>query len=337
LEGSQVKRVSLGTANEEEAKRMFNAWWADNIKLEADGKPLNEVKLLDVLRDYHANHGKSLHSSQASKAMVRHWGEFWGENATLADVRKITQQEAFKAFLEAKGFKQATCARYIELGRTAVRRAWKRGVITTLPYIDVPAYGETEPKGRPLSALELTRLYQAAKPPHLKLFIMLLVATGARPAAIAELQWSQIDFSTGLITLNPEGRKQTAKRRPVVRMPEILRNELAPTQHKHVIIFRGEPVKRVHRAFADAVKLAGLKGNVSPYSIRHTCARWMRQQGVPVDQIASQLGHTLPDYAMTFRYTANGPEYQAHAVKSLNALLAICLQAHENQQESAVA
>jgi integrase len=336
LEGKQVRRVSLGTADFEDAKRIFTNWWRDNITLEADGKPLDQVNLIDVLRDYHANHGKSLHSWHASRSMLGHWQEFWGDDATLNDVRSMPRQEEFKAFLFAKGFKQATVARYIELGRTAIRRAWKRGVVVSLPYVDVPPYGETDPKGRPLSVEELQKLYSAATP-HLRLFIMLMVGTAARPSAILQLTWAQIDFQTGLITLNPPGRKQTAKRRPVVRMPNLLRNELAPTHHKWVVMFRGEPLKRIDHAFRIAAGKAKLEGNVSAYSLRHTCARWMRQQGVPVDQIASQLGHTMPEYSMSLRYMPNSPDYQEKSCKALNALLGSFLLGHENSQASAAA
>ena len=44
----------------------------------------------------------------------------------------------------------------------------------------------------------------------------------ARPSAILELTWDRVDFGRRLIDLNPAGRKQTAKRRPVVKMNDEL-------------------------------------------------------------------------------------------------------------------
>ena len=41
-------------------------------------------------------------------------------------------------------------------------------------------------------------------------------ATAARPGAIRELQWSQVDLTRGLVYLNPEGRQQTDKHRTIV-------------------------------------------------------------------------------------------------------------------------
>ena len=43
----------------------------------------------------------------------------------------------------------------------------------------------------------------------------------------------------------------------------------------------------------------------SPYSFRHTAARWMRRSGVPPWEVAAQLGHSVgKEYAVTERYGA---------------------------------
>lgn len=50
---------------------------------------------------------------------------------------------------------------------------------------------------------------------------LILMGTGARPAAILEMGWEQMDYEHGLIQLNPAGRVQTKKVRPIVKMPNV--------------------------------------------------------------------------------------------------------------------
>jgi integrase len=49
---------------------------------------------------------------------------------------------------------------------------------------------------------------------------------------------------------------------------------------------------RLRRRFMASLDLAGLVGDWSPHSIRHTAATWARRKGVPLDKIAELLGHS---------------------------------------------
>lgn len=323
MEGKTLKRVSLRTADYEEAKGKLNSFWADHIRLEAQELPPSRVKLAEVLDDYYANHASKLRSAQTCRIFCRYWKEWWGE-ATVADVRNINRQEDFRAHLEGKGLNPTSVCRVLEIGRAAIRRAWKRGVISSFPHVEVPTIGETAPKGRPLTVEEIGKLLRGTAEHHMQLFIMLLIGTAARPEAICQLTWKQVDFGAGLVALNPEGRKQTSKRRPTVKLPPTLAGLLNPGKpDETVIIFRGRSIKGVDQGWHKMVKRAGLEGGVTPYSLRHTCARWMRQQGVPPWEVAAQLGHSLPQFSMSERYAAHSPDYLANAVKALDALLAL--------------
>ena len=74
-----------------------------------------------------------------------------------------------------------------------------------------------------MKVAELAALWDAADPPHLRMFLLLLRGTAGRPAAVLKLTREQCDLDRGLIDLNPPGRAQTKKRRPVVLMPDFLR------------------------------------------------------------------------------------------------------------------
>ena len=98
-------------------------------------------------------------------------------------------------------------------------RAWKRGELTSVPFIaDVERDAEQEAERfRDLSMDEVARLpEQLATTPHLLTFCMISLNTLARPDAVLDLSPAQVDVQRRLIKLNPEGRKQTKKYRPVV-------------------------------------------------------------------------------------------------------------------------
>ena len=60
-------------------------------------------------------------------------------------------------------------------------------------------------------------------PEHVRVFLALAIGTAARPEAILQLNRFQCDLERGTINLNPPGRVQTKKRRPILPMPDWLR------------------------------------------------------------------------------------------------------------------
>ena len=86
----------------------------------------------------------------------------------------------------------------------------------------------------------------------------------------------------------------------------------------------GLPRKSFTKAFNSAVKRAGLKTSkkhVTPYSIRHTLARYMGREGVPDQEISIFLGHErISKKRTTRRYNPidpYGPNYLVHATAAV--------------------
>lgn len=327
-EGRQVRRVSLGTDDLQQAKRLLNEWYAANFQAAADDLPPSKVKLSVVLLDYWNGQASKLRTHETAKIMLRYWQEWWAD-ATVADVRDPAKQDAFRAHLFGKGLAHNSVNRCLEAGRAAIRRAWKRGVISSAPFIQMLPAIETKPMGRPLSKEEAWTLYHSATQPHIRHFILLALGTGARPEAITELTWDRVDFAADLITLNPTGRVQTKKYRPTLRMPPTLKAVLkaahAERQGEHVIMFRGRSISRLDTGWDKAVTGAGLDKRVTLYSLRHTVARHLRSEGVDGWEVSAQLGHKRPGLEMSERYTGVDPSYQREAVASLDRLLVFVL------------
>jgi integrase len=161
-------------------------------------------------------------------------------------------------------------------------RAWKRGELTSVPFIaDVERDAEQEAERfRDLTVDEVARLLRAAAAvPHLLSFCMISLNTLARPDAVLDLGPAQVDIKRRLIKLNPDGRKQTKKYRPVVPISDTLLPWLAQSEGPRYVLYRGRPVASVKKSFAKAVAGAGLE-DVSPYCLRHTMATELRARGV---------------------------------------------------------
>ncbi len=310
----RTSRVSLGTESLEQAQVALTEWYLLNRK-PVDEAP-QEALLADVLRRYYSEHGSKTRSKAQANVAVNHWLDFW-ETATVADVRDIKKQEEFHAYLFKRDITPAAVNRIIGVGKAALNRAWKRGELQQPPYVARVKETTVAPRGRPMTVDELRLLYHHASP-HLKTFIRWMLGTAARPEAIVTLHSSQVSHADKTIRLNPEGRAQNKKRRPVIRLPDALAGEKFDGL---LISFKGEAVGSIKTAWAAARRRADLDEECKPYSLRHTASKWMRKHGVSMDEVGQQLGHREKGNAVTSIYTADDPAYLRKASKALSALV----------------
>jgi integrase len=314
-EARQTRRVSLRTPDFERAKELLEDWYIANRKLRFE-KPA-DVTVAEIIGRYWEEHGSKVRSADGNRHALNAWLDYWGE-ATVEDLRDVQRQEAFHLSLARRGQKQSTIARTVNIGKAAVSRAFKRGMITSPPYIMPVVVKSHPPRGRPLSVDELQALYRASVP-HVQTFIRWMLGTAARPEAILELRRDQV--KDGLVFLNPDGREQTKKHRPTVRLPDSLSDEV---WDDYLIQYGGDRVRSIKKAFQRGRERAGLGDQVTPYSLRHSSARWMRANGVPADDVSLQLGHTRN--RVTEIYTAYDPAYLKAACGSLDTLVrAVCV------------
>ena len=170
----------------------------------------------------------------------------------------------------------------------------------------------------------------AARAPHVRLAIVLMLGTAARVRAILDLTWDRCDFDRGLITLAVPGDTTPRKGRAVVPMNGMVRAALSEARggalSAHVIEWAGKPVKSLKKGVGTAARKAGLV-NVSPHVLRHTAAVWMAEGKVPMDEIAQYLGHE--DSRITTRvYARFSPDYLR---KAANVLDLGCMQMNQRE------
>lgn len=215
-------------------------------------------------------------------ALQPHFGHRLGKAIERGDCREYA-----KARVEA-GYAASTIKTDLELLRACLR--WRYG--EDAPSIWIPP--ASPPRDRWLTKDEARQLVDAAKSPHIRLFLILGLATGARAGAILDLTWDRVDFLHGTINFKPPGRIQTNKRRTEVKMNARAREALEEAHRArltdHVIEYGGNPVKSVKKAIERLSAATGIP--VSPHVLRHTCAVWMAQADVPMQKISQYLGHT---------------------------------------------
>jgi integrase len=320
----KVRRRSTRTTDRTEAERVRAEFVlgqdreADPPAQSAGPLQLPARRVTEILDQYWDEHARHLPSAVQAEAARKHLTGFFGD--AVVTTLTVNRQEAYVTARHNHGIKPSTISRELSVLRAAVHHV---GLGAAIRVYDV---GESASRGRWLTPEEFQQLLQACRSPHTRLYMLLGIATAGRPEAILDLKWSQVDLVSGVIHLNPQGRIQTSKRRPTVRIDlpllEALRQAKATARTDWVIEYHGYAINSIKTAFRDAAATAGFPpGDVTPYVLRHTAATWMAQDGVPLWTIAGFLGHS--DIRMVERhYAHHHPDYQKSAAQALGRRLA---------------
>jgi integrase len=320
-EGRRSYRVPTGTESREEAQQFLTAFCLERDR-PANAQP-EDLGIAQVLTWYYDEHASKLPSAEQADIAISHLNKFYG--ASRLDAINGVSHAKYEAQRRAKGIGWQTINRERMVLRAALNHAHRHHGLVIAPHVPTipashPENAPVEPKGRPLSVAELRALYHASEG-HMRRLVLILVGTLCRPDAAKDLQPDkQCDFTHGLIDLNPQGRKQTKKHRPVIPMVGFLRKELRKARG-HAIQFRGEKIGSTKTAWRALRDKAGLDARVTPYSIRHTVARWLRANKVPGDQVSVMLGHRPAGSSRTdLVYAPFEPGYCKDAVRALVSL-----------------
>lgn len=253
--------------------------------------------------------GKPSHKrpQDAWKAMTPFWEK---TDPTLID------EQMCKQYAEQRKASPATIRYELLMISTALGWGRTKKVITVKPDMWLPESAER--KARHLTHAQFEKFYAQVKAPHARLYVLLGLYTMARPSAILELTWDRVDFNRRLIDLNPAGRRQTAKRRPVVKMNDELLTALEKAyearQIAHVIERGAQPVANIKKAFQAASERCGI--HVTPYMLRHTGAVWAAEEGISMAALAQYMGHD-DDSTTQRHYERFSPEYLVNVANAV--------------------
>ncbi|NJM13729.1 MAG: tyrosine-type recombinase/integrase [Synechococcaceae cyanobacterium SM1_2_3] len=142
---------------------------------------------------------------------------------------------------------------------------------------------------------------EARQAPHLVDFIRLALHTGMRKSEMLGLEW-------GSIPLNGTARQAILNRAR-------FRAEHCPAAAHVFCDARGRRIGNVQRSFVSACSAAGIV-DFHIHDLRHTCAAWLVQAGVPLLDVSNLLRHA--SVVMTQRYAHLAPTSARNAVAKLD-------------------
>lgn len=301
------RRYRLGTDDRKEAERRAPARYAELTR------PLGKT-VADLWTGYVQDMaGRAVVGTMRYtwKALQERFGPIEGDAITVADCRAHIEQR------RKAGIKDGTI--HTELGHLRMVLLWavKHKLISEAPAIERPT--KPDPREDYITKDEARLLLDAAKVPHVRLAVLLMLGTGARNEAAMQLTWDRVDFQRGVIQLRNPFDQARRKGRATVPMNDRLREALLAAKKgaltPYVIEWGAKPVKSIKRG----LKAAGAvikRPDVSPHMLRHSAAVWLAEDGHSMWEIASFLGHE--DIKATTRiYARFSPEHLRKLADSL--------------------
>lgn len=336
-------------------------WWVADIRDENTGRRISRVRLVQGGPEQEARRALD-RMADAKRAVSKHTAQFtvgqlWElylkdrardklrndiYEANWVSLRKVFEnripalltKDDWRDYAEHRILKEgrSSWTVHTELSRLKACLKWavENHHLEKMPLWWLPQRGKH--RDRVLTFDEAERLFNAAaeySDPHIFLFIMLALSTGARHTAILDLTWDRVDFENNTIQydenkpiepLSKSWRKGRATVPMGARLKEALLRAYEARQTNHVIEHGGRRLKTVREGFAAAVKRAGLSDDITPHTLRHTVSTWLKEKGVGLEYRAQLLGHS--DSRMTdIGYSHAKPAYLSTTVEILDAAL----------------
>jgi integrase len=266
------------------------------INRERGNRHSSQINIADVLTLYMRDKTHKHARPKETDARIERLLDFFGDK-TLDYISGPT----CRAYAQSRK-SISSARRELEDLRAAIRHHRMEGLCDQI--VEVPLPEKSAPRERWLSRSEAAQLLFTAwrRSPHVARFILAALYTGSRSGAICGASLTQvsgrgfIDTNSGIFYRKAFGKKATKKRQPPVVLPDRLLSHVRRWEkiglcQTALIEFNGEPILRITKAFDKAVEAAGLE-NVTPHTLRHTAATWMKENGCETSDVANFLGMT---------------------------------------------
>jgi integrase len=273
--------------------KAYERQWLGKVRDAAAGRQPERL-IADALERWLLDHVPTLRSARQTRNHVR---------ALLPYVhgRKLIEIPAVWAEIKAAERDKAP-ATINHKGR--ILRQVARAALREWGWMDRPiAIGllTEHPRERFLTLPEVEALADATDHPAARGYVLLAAYTGIRRGHLLRL--THHDVEGDCLRLDRSSKTRTL--------------QLVPLHPKVRAIARALPLgignRQLEEAWAKARAQTGI--DCRWHDLRHTCASWLRQAGVSLEDIADMLGHT--SLAMTRRYAHLAPQHLADAVAKM--------------------
>jgi integrase len=307
-------------------------YWQDHAQnLINSGTPRTSFYKLSEFLNEHEGSGPALQADEWSRETTKALIKWMKENPSYSEKRIPDPDGGFKVIKTPRPQTDKTINRHLDDIRAAFRYCMDR------PPIIKGIVGAQTREGRPKPTLSLDQCrklfaYAYASPDrqHLQAYLIAAFTTLARPDAILDISVSpirqQVEWDYRRLHLNPAGRRQTKKYRPIVPINDYLLPHLQAAQERteaalldpeiktngYLVEYKGKPLAAIRQTWNRAKTALGwpMVRDYDAKMIRHTMAKWLRAQGVPWTELEGHLGHRLPSTSET--YAEFAPDYLGH-------------------------
>jgi len=288
-----------------EARAAFALWVRSrDAALAQDGKlTVGEImeRYIEDRRKEGKRSDKMRFQWKALKATFEHLqpGDLVSE--IIVEGEKRTRCHKYAVERSAKGIARDTIHSELALLRTAINWAVAHGHINRVK-VWVPSPGEA--RRTALDADQIVRLLGAIleATPHIRLLMLIAMATGARMQAILDLTWDRVDLERGVINFNHKRERSILdtshqKGRAVVDIGDELivwlrKHQEFAGNRPYVIEYHGKKVGSPKKAVRAVFKRAGVEGQfLGLHALRHTLATSAAAAGIDMRKVQRMLGH----------------------------------------------
>ena len=275
-----------------------------------------EVLLRDMIDDY----------LERAKAKLRHFyhyerqGRYWKDVLGGKVLRQILPADIERyVATRVKQVKPATVNRELAFLKRVFNVAIADNKAETNPVRRVKFFRENNQRVRFLTSDEEQNLRIAIGDEEWSK-VEFAVHTGLRQSEQFLLKWENVDFTTGIITIDRSKHGETRRLPMNDTVREILQTRESRMKSSYVFPSQtNETPIEVHnymsRVFGPALDAAKIE-NFRWHDLRHTFASRLVMAGVNLRTVQELLGHKT--LVMTLRYAHLSPEHQLDAVQRLN-------------------
>jgi hypothetical protein len=304
IDGARQFSTGCGPEDRAGADAALGRYLAGKYTVARRQRRLSEIPIADVLNVYLTDIVPTLATRQKAAARIVRLLAWW-KDMRLDEVTGA----ACRQFAATRS--PGAARRELQDLQAAINHHHREGLHREAVLVWIPSAGKA--RERWLTRGEMARLIWAcwrarevqegaatSKRPlrHLARFIIFSIYTMSRPGDVLNASFKAssdrgyVDLDGRRYFRKPADKVETKKRQPPVPIGPRLGSHLRrwARDQSMVVEYNGGPIQSVKTAWARAVELSGLSGDVVPYSLRHSSITWAMSRGERVWDVAKQAG-----------------------------------------------